>query len=61
MTEYHPTWRTSSYSGEQGDCVQVAVAAGRPEVPVRDTKHDAAGPVLFFPRESWEVFVASLH
>ncbi|MFI0975591.1 DUF397 domain-containing protein [Streptomyces sp. NPDC021093] len=51
-------WRTSSYSGGQGDCVQVA--DNIPHLtPVRDSKRPD-GPVLTFPRTAWQAFVAHL-
>ncbi|MGW1179734.1 DUF397 domain-containing protein [Streptomyces drozdowiczii] len=49
-------WRTSSYSGQGGDCVEVA--DGVPGyVPVRDSKV-ACGPVVAFASASWSAFVA---
>jgi hypothetical protein len=46
----HAVWRTSSYTGEQGACVELA---GLPAaVAVRDTK-DRGGPVLMFGREEF--------
>ncbi len=51
-------WRASSYSGGQGDCVEVA--DGVPGVvPVRDSKRPA-GPVLAFPSDTWAAFVDRL-
>jgi hypothetical protein len=48
------TWRKSSRSGGQGNCVEVA---GTPIViGVRDSK-DRSGPVLVFTRSAWQVFV----
>lgn len=41
------TWRTSSYSGDAGSCVQVAVTA--PAVGVRDSKRPQAGALTFTP------------
>lgn len=50
-------WRTSSYSGGQGECVEIAVA---PEVvPVRDSKRPE-GPALGFDRTAWSTFIAHL-
>jgi hypothetical protein len=46
-------WRKSSYSGDQGNCVEVAEATSR--VLVRDTK-DTAGPVLRFSPAAWRGF-----
>ncbi len=64
-------WRTSSYSGTNGACVEVAVAwrtssyssangecievAANAQVLVRDTK-DSEGPVLAFRPDVWQRF-----
>jgi Domain of unknown function (DUF397) len=48
------SWRTSSASGANGACVQVAHVAG--EVWVRDSK-DPDGLVLKLPCEGWAAFV----
>ncbi|WEH27590.1 DUF397 domain-containing protein [Streptomyces sp. AM 3-1-1] len=47
MTAQLPHWFTSSYSGQGGECVEVAtgLAASHGVVPVRDAKRPA-GPVL---------------
>ena len=55
MEALGPRWRKSSYSGNGGDCVEVAAhdhgnEAGR--VLVRDTK-DRTGPVLRFSVAAW--------
>jgi hypothetical protein len=47
-------WRTSSYSGGQGNCVQVGT--GGHVVAVRDGK-DPAGPELTFGPAAWLVFL----
>jgi hypothetical protein len=53
-----PAWRASSYSGGQGNCVEVA--GNIPGlVPVRDSKRPA-GPVLAFSRTAWAAFVGRL-
>ncbi|KXK58664.1 DUF397 domain-containing protein [Micromonospora rosaria] len=50
-------WRTSSASGGDGDCVEVAAV---PEsVSVRDSK-DRTGPVLTFTETAWRDFVATV-
>lgn len=54
----HATWRTSSYSGGNNECVEVAGGVPGP-VPVRDSKQPA-GPVLFFSRPAWAVFIEDL-
>ena len=51
------TWRKSSYSGGQGECVEVA--GDLPHVAVRDSK-DPAGPKLIFTSAEWRSFVASI-
>jgi hypothetical protein len=48
------TWRRSSYSGGQGNCVEVADTPAA--IGVRDSK-DPAGPVLVFTRTGWQAFV----
>lgn len=51
------TWRTSSYSGTNGNCVEVGGMASA--VWVRDTK-DRNGAGLSVPAEAWATFTASL-
>ncbi len=49
-------WRTSSYSGANNNCVEVA--SNLPGVvAVRDSKHPAGGK-LVVPDEQWPAFVA---
>ena len=47
-------WRKASYSMNNGNCTEVATAAGM--VAVRDSK-DPQGPVLYYPATSWASFV----
>ncbi len=56
MTELISPFRKSSYSGQEGNCVEVAatVEGGR---AVRDSKNQA-GPVLFFTHGEWQAFLA---
>ncbi|MEW1860626.1 DUF397 domain-containing protein [Streptomyces sp. NPDC088194] len=60
MTET-PLWFKSSYSGNGGNCIEVAanLAASRGIVPVRDSK-DPGGPVLAFPADAFASFVAGV-
>ena len=51
------TWRTSSYSGTNGNCVEVGGTAGI--LLSRDTK-DRDGVVVSIPGEAWARFAASL-
>jgi hypothetical protein len=52
-------WRTSSFSGNNGACVEVADLpdGGR---AVRDTKDKGAGPILRFTPAEWQAFVAGV-
>ncbi|MEU0845979.1 DUF397 domain-containing protein [Streptomyces sp. NPDC005962] len=61
MTTESPRWFTSSYSGNGGQCVEVAanLVASRGVVPVRDSKNPS-GPVLDFPAGAFSSFVASV-
>ncbi|MDG4828667.1 DUF397 domain-containing protein [Solwaraspora sp. WMMD1047] len=51
------TWRVSTRTGTQGQCVEARVAGRR--VEIRDSK-DRSGPVLTFTPGSWTSFVAFL-
>lgn len=51
-------WRTSSYSGANGDCVEVATNLAD-AVAVRDSK-DRGGPSLAFAPAEWQAFVTEL-
>lgn len=52
------TFQKSSYSGQQGNCVEVAPLAdgGR---AVRDSK-DQGGPILRFSPEEWRAFLGGV-
>ncbi|MFD9421170.1 MULTISPECIES: DUF397 domain-containing protein [unclassified Streptomyces] len=51
-------WRASSYSGGQGNCLEVA--DNTPHlVPVRDSKRPT-GPVIAFSPDAWRAFIAEL-
>ncbi len=49
-------WRTSSRSGGNGECVEVAQVDDG--VAVRDSK-DRSGPVLVFEPAVWAAFIAA--
>ncbi|MHB1431236.1 MAG: DUF397 domain-containing protein [Streptosporangiaceae bacterium] len=49
-------WRTSSFCGPNGPCVEFAELPGG-DVGVRDSK-DPASPVLRFTPEEWRAFIA---
>jgi len=51
-------WHKSSYSGANGDCVEVA--GNLPEVvAVRDSKHHG-GPALVFRSAEWDTFLSGV-
>jgi Domain of unknown function (DUF397) len=47
-------WRTSTHSGNGGDCVEVAATAPG-TIAVRDSKNPH-GPALAFPAGRWQAF-----
>ncbi|GFE14955.1 hypothetical protein Sgleb_30020 [Streptomyces glebosus] len=51
-------FRKSSYSGQEGDCVEVAHTADRGRV-VRDSK-DPAGPHIVLGAGAWGSFIQTL-
>ncbi|MFF5921803.1 DUF397 domain-containing protein [Streptomyces flavochromogenes] len=56
-----PTWRSSSYSSGNGQCVEVGdTSPVRAPVPVRDSKTAPAGPRLSFGEGAWASFVAAV-
>ncbi|MFH8927675.1 DUF397 domain-containing protein [Streptomyces pristinaespiralis] len=64
--DHHPShvfadaiWRVSSYSGGQGECVEVADNIPT-LVPVRDSKRPA-GPVIAFTPRAWRTFITHLN
>ena len=57
MEDLGRDWRTSSFSGNGGECVEVSQADDA--VAVRDTK-DRAGAVLRFTPDAWRSFADQL-
>ena len=55
--ERSPKWRKSSYSSDQGQCVEVAEIPGR--VAIRDSKNPD-GPVLLLSPAAFGDFVSAL-
>ncbi|MGW4118725.1 DUF397 domain-containing protein [Nocardia sp. NPDC004711] len=53
-----PKWFKSSYSGSQGDCVEVAHLDGG-MVGVRDSKNPT-GPALVFGPGEWDAFTSGV-
>ncbi|MFJ2111391.1 DUF397 domain-containing protein [Streptomyces sp. NPDC087850] len=52
------SWRKSSYSGDQGNCVEVA--DGLPGLtPIRDSKTPGS-PALLFTNNSWTTFLTTV-
>ncbi|WP_181797178.1 DUF397 domain-containing protein [Streptomyces sp. WELS2] len=58
MTSEAPRWFKSSYSGNGGQCIEVAtnLATTHDVVPVRDSK-DTDGAVLHFTTGTWSAFI----
>jgi hypothetical protein len=52
-------WRKSSRSSGGDNCVEIAFAADRVDVGVRDSKLGDHGPVLAFSRDEWAGFLAA--
>ncbi|WP_030259931.1 MULTISPECIES: DUF397 domain-containing protein [Streptomyces] len=55
---HEATWRKSTYSNGDGECIEVADGITG-IVPVRDSK-DPSGPALKFTSEGWQAFVAGI-
>jgi hypothetical protein len=51
-------WRVATYTGGQGDCVEVGTSAAT--IAVRDTKNREDGPVLRFDLPEWRAFIQRL-
>ena len=51
-------WRVATYTGGQGNCVEVGSSAAA--VAVRDTKDREDGPVLRFAPSVWQAFTENL-
>jgi hypothetical protein len=51
-------WRVASYTGGQGNCVEVGTSPAK--VAVRDTKNRENGPVLRFDLRAWRAFIQRL-
>jgi hypothetical protein len=49
-------WMKSSYSGPQGNCVEVARLPGG-EIAMRNSRHPA-GPALIFTGAEWDAFLS---
>ncbi|MGX1270698.1 DUF397 domain-containing protein [Streptomyces phaeoluteigriseus] len=55
MTEVVGSFRKSSYSGQQGDCVEVADTTDHGRA-VRDSKQQD-GPLIAVSRQTWQGFL----
>lgn len=49
-------WTTSSYSGQQGDCIQWRRSADGNGIDVRDSK-SPGGPTLTVAPQAWTAFI----
>jgi Domain of unknown function (DUF397) len=58
---YHPIWKKSSRSAQNGHCLEVAQLSAS-SIGVRDSKDNAPDrPVLIFEREEWESFLRGIN
>jgi hypothetical protein len=55
-----PTWRTSSHSDGNANCVEVAVLPDGSAL-VRDSKDRGEGPALRFTPHEWRAFLLGVH
>lgn len=59
MTDIVGLFRKSSYSSQQGECVEIADTADHGRA-VRDSKQREGGPLLIVSRESWQAFLGQM-
>ncbi|CAM5584906.1 DUF397 domain-containing protein [Streptomyces abikoensis] len=52
-------WRKSNYSGQGGNCLEMADVAAAGAIPIRDSK-EPYGPALVFSTRAWAAFVSYL-
>jgi hypothetical protein len=57
MEDLNPAWRTSSHSGNGGECVEVG-RGNDGMIMVRDTKNRVGRPVCRYTPAGWRAFVA---
>ena len=55
----HANWRKSSYSTQNGSCVEIARTPGAASVAVRDSQ-DPHSPVLTFTATDWRAFLGQI-
>lgn len=56
-SDFRVTWRKSSHSGKEGNCVELAHLSGA-TTAMRDS-HDPEGPILTYPVARLAEFVAA--
>ncbi|MCP9954241.1 DUF397 domain-containing protein [Actinomadura madurae] len=59
MTKQHISWRKSSHSEADGNCVEIGRSASG-TIGVRDSKQAQDSPILEFSLHEWAVFTQAL-
>jgi hypothetical protein len=59
MTTQYLTWRKSSYSEANGNCLEISRSTFG-TIGVRDSKQLGAGPILDFTASEWAAFLQTL-
>ncbi|UGQ14782.1 DUF397 domain-containing protein [Yinghuangia sp. ASG 101] len=59
-TNAHTTWRKSTHSGQQANCLEWQQASAAQQIALRDSKSGAHAPHLTIPHPSWLSFVDAL-
>jgi hypothetical protein len=53
-------WHKSSYSAQNGQCIEQGIMTTTGKTAVRDTKNNGVGKVLKFDPSAWSTFVDSV-
>ncbi|NEA29120.1 DUF397 domain-containing protein [Actinomadura bangladeshensis] len=59
MDSPYESWRKSSHSAPNGDCIEVSRSL-QGTIGVRDTKQHGTGPILDFTAREWTFFLQTI-